>query len=274
MQIRSRGKNIDKIIETNATYALESYSKDNKDKINDEAAYKLIVKGHVSARIFIDKIGDKYAKELIIYYLSRHEDDYEIHNYYFGEMKYKGDYNKLISDVTSSIINKKDKLGENVFYTFAKALKYNSDFINQYIKLIALKKTKLSEKEKKSILSSIVEVANNKLPDDIVLIIKEYFNNNYILLLSKSINPKVLYKDIILSKNKEAIAYYIYVADDSNLLDKLFETSTKYSTYCERTFDIKTKQNIDEWVRERIDFRYVDKNIEDLINSGNEPIVK
>ena len=260
--------NIDNLINKNGSYFLERFSINHKNELSKEEAYKLVVKGNVAANIFMDDIANDYARELITY-ATIHEDSY-IFSFYFEENNYNGDYNKLIIDSFNSILNtvpdNKDKL--LVFGTNVK--KYCGLFI-----VLVVNSDKLSIDEKSSILKEFISSSSNIIiNDDFYEPIKQFFKDDQIILIDHLKNPKLLYKDVILSRNKKDIAYYIYKAKDADLLIKLFGDSEKYSNYCARTFNKQTNEIINEWIKEEIDFKYVDSNIEDLINSGNEPLVK
>ena len=249
-----------------STDLLLKYVLKNIDKYNDDDLYDIIVFGHIYNNKLLDRI--KNPMELIAHTLLSSNDIIE--KYYFIDRKYDGDFNKLVKNIIEYVC-------ANNEYSDTKFLLLNLFKILSDKKMVFLRELVNAKIDKELIANVISEGIYNEnklLNDEEINIIKPYLSDELKSLLQYAKNPKILFNDVIISKDKEVIAYYIWKANDAYLLKKLFNTSDKYDEYCKRTFSNITYNKIKTWIKEEIDFKYVDDNIEDFIKSSNEIIVK
>ena len=189
--------------------------------------------------------------------------------FYYIDKKSKSDLYELTNCSIKEILNLNDE--EDVYNRMKNLSIYIRDYVNDALNIVH--DSNINEELKNKIYYELLSNAKDKINIEKTLsLIPQFLNDNNYLLLFKSESLKDLKTSVLAYKNKKIISDYIYYSNDKKLLFDLFNNIDEYLDYCYAMFDNDHFLEIKKWVYNEIKFKYVDDNIEKILNSSNEKV--
>ncbi len=189
--------------------------------------------------------------------------------FYYIDKKSKSDLYELTNCSIKEILNLNDE--EDVYNRMKNLSIYIRDYVNDALNIVH--DSNINEELKNKIYYELLSNAKDKINIEKTLsLIPQFLNDNNYLLLFKSESLKDLKTSVLAYKNKKIISDYIYYSKDKKLLFDLFNNIDEYLDYCYAMFDNDHFLEIKKWVYNEIKFKYVDDNIEKILNSSNEKV--
>lgn len=265
--------NIKKILKKSPS-KLEEYIKNNIDNLNFEEVIELLKYSTFNKEIsnkLLNKINDNLAVQLAAN--DEFYDSFKVLSYYFPEqvkITISGkDWNSGCINNAIRYIIESDKYVKIKLSRLIKFIQNKSVFFEMLID-----NSTLSILDKKEIFEYLLLDSEDVVDDEVAVLLAPYLLNNdyYITFISNVKNLAPLKLPVIATKNKNIIAYYILNAKDYDLLEKTFENDRNYIDYCSKVFSVDTLNEVEEFIRLDYNYKYVDANVDKLLNSPNEKI--